>query len=274
MNTPHLLSESTQFILSKTGISPTIGLILGSGLGAFADSLEDRLVLPYREIPHFPVSHVAGHAGNLVFGRLGPHQVAVMQGRVHYYEGHPMDTVVFPARVLVKLGCTRLVITNAAGGISPDLKPGDLALITDHLNQMGASPLRGPNFEELGVRFPDMTYLYDPKLREIATDAARHLGIPLKQGVYAAMPGPSYETPAEVRMLQTCGASMVGMSTVPEAIAAHHMGAKILGISCISNVAAGLSPTPLTHCEVQETADAIAAVFRSLVKEIVIRFPV
>jgi len=273
MTLPTQIHESVDFISNKIPKRPTIGLILGSGLGAFADTLEDRIVLPYAEIPNFPVSHVAGHAGNLVIGRLGPHTVAAMQGRVHYYEGHTMDTVVFPARVLVQLGCTRLVITNAAGGLGEGLKPGDLALISDHLNMLGTNPLRGPNFEELGPRFPDMTNLYDPGLRKHAKAAAARLDVTLKEGVYAAMLGPSYETPAEVRMMGVLGASMVGMSTVPEAIAAHHMGAKILGISCVSNFAAGISPAPLSHAEVQETADAISNTFKSLVREIVGTLP-
>ncbi len=273
MTLPHHIQESVEFIANKIPARPTVGLILGSGLGAFAETLEDRVILPYGEIPHFPVSHVAGHAGNLVVGRLGPHTVAVMQGRVHFYEGHPMETVVFPARVLVKLGCARLVITNAAGGLAPGLAPGDLALITDHLNMLGTNPLRGPNFEDLGPRFPDMSDLYDSRLREHAKAAAARLGVPLKEGVYAAMLGPSYETPAEIRMMGVLGASMVGMSTVPEAIAAHHMGARVLGISCVSNFAAGISPQPLSHREVQETADAISATFKALVREIVVSLP-
>jgi purine-nucleoside phosphorylase len=273
MTLPHQIQESVEFIGNKIAQRPTIGLILGSGLGAFADTLEGRVVLPYGEIPHFPVSHVAGHAGNLVIGKLGPHTVAVMQGRVHYYEGHSMETVVFPARVLVKLGCSRLVITNAAGGLGAGLKPGDLALISDHLNMLGTNPLRVPNFEDLGPRFPDMTNLYDPGLRALAKTAAARLGVTLKEGVYAAMLGPSYETPAEIRMMGVLGASMVGMSTVPEAIAAHHMGAKILGVSCVSNFAAGITPQPLSHAEVQETADAISATFKALVREIVGTLP-
>jgi purine-nucleoside phosphorylase len=179
---------------------------------------------------------VAGHAGNLVIGKLGPHTVAAMQGRVHYYEGHSMDTVVFPARVLVKLGCSRLVITNAAGGLGEGLKPGDLALISDHLNMLGTNPLRGPNFEDLGPRFPDMTNLYDPALRALAKTAAARLGVTLKEGVYAAMLGPSYETPAEIRMMGVLGASMVGMSTVPEAIVAVHAGMRVLGLSIVTDV--------------------------------------
>ncbi len=270
--TPQKLTEAVDFIRRKITANPTVGLILGSGLGGFARELENPVVIPYSDIPHFPVSTVAGHAGNLFVGKLGPHTVAVLQGRVHYYEGHPLETVVFPARVLVRLGCGRLVITNAAGGLA-GMKPGDLALISDHINMLGANPLRGPNFDELGPRFPDMSNLYDAQLRQIARDVAARIGLDLKEGVYAAMMGPSYETPAEVRMMGILGAQMVGMSTVPEAIAAHHMGARILGISCISNFAAGISPHPLSHGEVQETANAISETFHRFVRELVIALP-
>lgn len=266
------LTEAVRFIQQKIESNPTVGLILGSGLGGFARELENPVVIPYAEIPHFPVSRVAGHAGNLFVGKLGPHTVAVLQGRVHYYEGHPLETVVFPARVLVKLGCTRLIITNAAGGLS-GMKPGDLALISDHINMLGANPLRGPNFDELGPRFPDMSNLYDAELRRHARETASRIGLAVKEGVYAAMQGPSYETPAEVRMMGILGADMVGMSTVPEAIAAHHMGARILGISCISNLAAGISQQPLSHSEVQETANAVSAIFHRFVRELVSTLP-
>lgn len=266
------LTEAVDFIRKKIPSHPTVGLILGSGLGGFAQELEHPVVIPYSEIPHFPVSAVVGHAGNLFIGKLGAQTVAVLQGRVHYYEGHPLETVVFPARVLVRLGCMRLVITNAAGGLS-GMKPGDLVLISDHINMLGANPLRGPNCDELGPRFPDMSNLYDLQLRQVARETAARIGLDIKEGVYAAMLGPSYETPAEVRMMGILGAHMVGMSTVPEAIAAHHMGARILGISCISNFAAGISPHPLSHHEVQETANAISATFHRFVRELILSLP-
>jgi purine-nucleoside phosphorylase len=266
------IQETINFIKSKTDFKPEIGLILGSGLGEFANSLENKLVIPFHEIPHFPVSKVVGHAGNLILGTLKDIQVVIMQGRVHYYEGHEMNKVVYPARVLVGFGCKKLIITNAAGGIGPDLFQGDLCLITDHLNLMGSNPLRGPNEEELGTRFPDMSNVYNGELRNIAIEVAKDFEIDLKKGIYAAMPGPTYETPAEVQMAKIVGANLVGMSTVPEAIAASHMGAKILGISCVTNLAAGISKTPLNHSEVKETAVKIAKTFEKLIRGIIFKF--
>ncbi|MBU1536080.1 purine-nucleoside phosphorylase [Myxococcota bacterium] len=264
------IKETTDYILRRSpGFSPAMGLILGSGLGNFAESIENATVIPYGEIPNFPQSSVSGHAGNLILGNIGTTPVAVMQGRVHFYEGHSMEKVIFPARTLVALGCKTLLITNAAGGIGPDLNPGDLVLISDHLNLMGESPLKGPNEEVMGPRFPDMSDIYSRDLRKRILDIANSMNITLKEGIYAAMMGPSYETPAEVNMAKILGANMVGMSTVPEAIAAHHMGASIIGISCISNLAAGISTEPLSHDEVKETAAKIAGTFRNLIVGVV-----
>jgi purine-nucleoside phosphorylase len=248
---------------------PRVGLILGSGLGSFAERLHDSVVVPYGDIPGFPVSSVAGHAGQLVLGRVGETWCLVMQGRVHYYEGYGLDEVVFPTRVLVAHGCRAMVITNAAGGIHPDLAAGDLVLLRDHLNLMGANPLRGPNPDSLGPRFPDMSAAYDPALRAITKQVAREQNVDLKTGVYAALSGPTYETPAEIRMLASLGADLVGMSTVPEVIAANHMGARVVGLSCVTNLAAGISPTPLTHDEVAETARRVESTFVGLLDALV-----
>lgn len=245
--------------------TPSVGLILGSGLGSFAEALKDKVVVGYGDIPGFPVSSVKGHAGQLVLGRVGETWVLVMQGRVHYYEGYDMSEVVFPTRVLVSLGCKILVITNAAGGVHPDLEAGDLVLLNDHLNLMGANPLRGDNPDSLGTRFPDLSDAYNRKLRELTKEVARAENVDLRTGVYAAMPGPSYETPAEVSMARAMGADLVGMSTVPEVIAANHMGARVIGISCVTNLAAGISPVPLSHEEVADTARKVEKTFVGLI---------
>jgi len=245
--------------------APSVGLILGSGLGSFAGSLKDKVVVPYADIPGFPTSSVKGHAGQLVLGRVGETWALAMQGRVHYYEGYDMSEVVFPTRVLVSLGCKILVVTNAAGGIHPDLEAGDLVLLYDHVNLMGTNPLRGDNPDALGPRFPDMSAAYDPELRAVAKDVARAENVDLRTGVYAALSGPTYETPAEIRMLRTLGADLVGMSTVPEVIAACHMGARVIGISCVTNLAAGISPVPLSHEEVAETAGRVEKTFVGLI---------
>ncbi len=250
------------------GLTPTVGLVLGSGLGAFADGLENAAILPYGELPGFPVSRVVGHAGRLVVGALGPGGngpiCAAMQGRVHYYEGHDLAAVTFPIRVLVALGCRTLIVTNAAGGVNRALHPGQLVLLSDHLNLFGASPLRGDNDERLGPRFPDMTHAYAPELRVLARRVALRLGIDLAEGVYAGLSGPAYETPAEVRMLATLGADTCGMSTVPEVIVASHMGARVLGISCVTNMAAGITGEKLSHDEVTETATRVRGEFVAL----------
>jgi purine-nucleoside phosphorylase len=248
----------------RTGRTPAVGLILGSGLGGFAESLENAVFLPYRELPGFPVSGVPGHAGRLALGRLGDLEVAAMQGRVHGYEGWEPWQVAFPARVLCRLGIGALVVTNAAGGIRADLVPADLMRITDHVNLAGTNPLVGPNDERLGPRFPDMSTAYEPVLGALLDETARTLRIPLKQGVYASLSGPTYETPAEIRMLRAIGADAVGMSTVPEVIAAAHMGVPVVGISCITNLAAGIGNKPLSHAEVAETAERVRDRFTSL----------
>ena len=232
---------------------PRVGLVLGSGLGAFADAL-DGPKIPYAELPHMPVSRVVGHAGNLCFGAVRGVPVVCMQGRVHFYEGHPLDAVVHGARVMARLGASIVLLTNAAGGCDPSFHAGDLMLVTDHLNLTARSPLIGENDDALGPRFPDMSAAYDPEIAAALRSAARSLSLELREGVYAWLTGPSYETPAEVRMVRGFGASAVGMSTVPEVIALRHMGVRVGALSCITNLAAGLSSTPLDHKEVEETA--------------------
>lgn len=267
MSTYDELQKATAVLRSKIGDrKPRMGLILGSGLGSYADTFDDPTSLEYSEIPGFSSSTVPGHAGRLVFGRKGGVDCVAMQGRVHFYEGHSLRQAVFPVRTLIALGAKTLLITNAAGGLEHD--PGTLMLIRDHLNLFPDHPLRGENDERLGPRFPDMTQAYDPALRELARRAAATLGIDLGEGVYAGLPGPSYETPAEIKMLRVLGASAAGMSTVPEVIAARHMGARVLGISCITNKAAGLSDSPLSHDEVTETALRIRSTFISLLDAI------
>jgi purine-nucleoside phosphorylase len=262
------LETAVAHVKSKTGIVPQVGLVLGSGLGGYADTLGDRVVLPFAEVPGMPVSRVIGHAGNLVLGTVanGALQVAAMQGRVHLYEGHPVADVVFGVRLMISLGAKIILVTNAAGGIGDGMRAGDLMLIDDHLNLTGQSPLFGPNEEALGVRFPDMTRAYDPKLGALAEVVATVQGFRLLHGVYAGMNGPQYETPAEVRMLRTLGAQAVGMSTVLETIAARHMGARVLGFSCITNIAAGLSKETLNHAEVTETAERVKGRFTALLE--------
>jgi purine-nucleoside phosphorylase len=243
---------------------PTVGMILGSGLGPFADTLTDKVAIPFSEIPGFAASTVVGHAGNLVYGKKGTLEVLAMQGRIHFYEGHDIARVAFPARVLVAAGCSRLILTNAAGGIDPTMRPGEIVIIRDHINLMPVSPLRGPNADDVGPRFPDMTEVYDRELRAVAQKAGAEMGVTLREGIYAALPGPSYETPAEIRMLRTIGAELVGMSTVPEALVAVHMGAKVLGLSCVTNLAAGVTGEKLSHDEVTETARGVRRDFELL----------
>jgi purine-nucleoside phosphorylase len=254
------------------GAAPHVGLVLGSGLGAWADGLVDRVAVPYPELQGFPASAVEGHAGNLVYGR-GPNgiEVLALQGRAHYYEGHDLGAVVLPVRALVAAGCRTLIVTNAAGGIDTSYAPGDLVILADHLNLLADSPLRGPNDVRVGPRFPDMTDAYDPTLRALAQRAGADLGLELREGVYACLGGPAYETPAEVRMLRALGASLTGMSTVPEVIAARHMGARVLGISCVTNLAAGITKNKLSHDEVTETAARVRDVFIALVNRILSR---
>lgn len=255
------LSYALAAVRGKTEAPPDVGIVLGSGLGAFAERLQKATTISYAEIPGFPVSHVAGHAGRLVVGELlTPHGAAVvvaMQGRVHLYEGWPADEAAFGVRVMGGLGVRALLLTNAAGGVDPTLAPGDLVRITDHLNLTGQSPLVGENDEHVGPRFPDMSAAWDPGLGALLDEAAAASRVALKRGVYAGMLGPSYETPAEIRMLRALGADLVGMSTVVEAIAAHHMGLRIAGLSVVTNLAAGLSQARLSHDEVQATADRV-----------------
>lgn len=255
------LSYALAFVRGKTEAPPDVGVVLGSGLGAFAERLEGAAAIPYEEIPGFPASRVAGHAGRLVVGRLAtPHGAAVvaaMQGRVHLYEGWSPDDVAFGVRVLAGLGTRAILLTNAAGGVDPALAPGDLVRITDHLNLTGQSPLVGENDDAMGPRFPDMSAAWDPALGALLDAAAAAAGVALKRGVYAGLLGPSYETPAEVRMLRALGADLVGMSTVVEAIAARHMGVRIAGLSVVTNLAAGLAPARLAHDEVQATGDRV-----------------
>ena len=271
------LSYALAWIRGRTDAPPRAGIVLGSGLGAFAGRLASPLVIPYGEIPEFPVSRVPGHAGRLVVGELAGDgaavTVAALQGRVHGYEGWRPEDVAFGARVLCKLGARLLVVTNAAGGVSPDLAPGDHVRIEDHLNLSGQNPLTGPNDDRLGPRFPDLSRAYDERLAALLDATAARLGIALRRGVYACMAGPSYETPAEIRMLRTLGADLVGMSTVPEVIAARHMGVPVVGISLVSNRAAGLSGTPLTHEEVAAVAaregERLSALLAAFVPEAV-----
>ncbi len=255
------LSYALAWVRGNLDAEPRAGLVLGSGLSGFADRLEGAVTVPYAEIPGFPVSRVAGHPGRLVVGELrgegGAVTVAAMQGRVHAYEGWPAEDVAFGARVLCGLGARVLLVTNASGGVNPELAAGDLVRITDHLNLSGQNPLVGENDARVGPRFPDLSDAYDPRLGALLEDTAARLGIPLRRGVYACVLGPSYETPAEVRMLRTLGADLVGMSTVPEVIAARHMGVPVCGISVVTNPAAGLSARALSHAEVQEVAERV-----------------
>ena len=254
---------------SVASVVPEVALVLGSGLGALADAVEDATVVPYDSLDGFPVSTAPGHAGRFVFGTLAGVPVVVMQGRVHYYEGYPMEDVVLPVRLLARRGVKRFILTNAAGGMQKGMKPGDLMLITDHISSLIQSPLLGPNIDELGVRFPDMTQVYDLEMQDAIRTAARDLGIDLKEGVYIQISGPQFETPTEIRTYQGMGADATGMSTVVEAIALRHMGARVAGISCISNLASGLGDSLLTSEDVNETGAAVAETFTALLKEVV-----
>ena len=247
-----------------SGRKPEIGIVLGSGLGSFAEKLEDSIYINYQDIPGFPVSTVSGHNGRFVVGKLFGHEVIVMQGRVHYYEGYSMKKVVLPVRLMCMIGIKQLILTNAAGGINLNFKPGTLMAITDQITTFVPSPLIGPNIEDLGVRFPDMSEVYDRTFVGIIEKAAEELGIDLKKGIYLQTTGPQYETPAEIRMFRKLGADAVGMSTTVEAVAARHAGVKVAGISCITNMAAGISGEPLSHEEVKETADRVKDEFEKL----------
>lgn len=257
-------------VRKKTDFKPEVALILGSGLGDYADGIQIEATVSYTEIEGFPMSTVAGHKGRFVFGYVKEVPVVIMQGRVHYYEGYPMSDVVLPTRLMGMMGAKKLLLTNAAGGVNPAYRPGDFMMITDHIATGIPSPLIGPNIDELGSRFPDMSEVYSRRLQEVIRQASDTCGIPIQEGVYVQFTGPNYETPAEVRMASIWGGDAVGMSTACEAMAARHMGLEICGISCITNMAAGISKEELNHKEVQETADRVAKAFKELVTEIVI----
>ncbi|MCA1631934.1 MAG: purine-nucleoside phosphorylase [Acidobacteria bacterium] len=261
--------HAARTVRARAGADAHVALVLGSGLGAFADDLEDAVAIPFAEVPGFARSTVEGHAGRLAVGGVGGARVAVMQGRFHFYEGYTLEEVTFPVRVLSLLGVKSLILTNAAGGLNNSLRQGSLMLISDHLNLLGANPLRGANDPRFGVRFPDMSEVYDRGFQEIAIQEAHAAGTELRRGVYAALAGPSYETPAEIRMLRALGADAVGMSTVPEAIVARHAGVKVLGISCITNMAAGVLDKPIEHSEVIETGERVRATFTDLLRRII-----
>jgi purine-nucleoside phosphorylase len=263
--------SAAQLILQRTALKPKVGLVLGSGLGAFADALTDAKAVPYSEIPSFPQSTAIGHAGRMVIGKAGDVPVAAMQGRVHQYEGYSAQQVAFPIRVFARMGIKAVILTNAAGGISLGYSQGALVLIRDHINLQGANPLVGQNDNRFGVRFPDMTHAYRKQYRNIALEEAAKLKIQLHDGVYAALLGPSYETPAEIEHLRRIGADLVGMSTVAEVIAARHMGLDVLAISCVTNMAAGILDQPLSHAEVMETGERVRTTFEKLLKAILPR---
>jgi purine-nucleoside phosphorylase len=276
MPDPFTLADSAaQLILKRTPLRPQIALVLGSGLGGFADSLTDSTRVPYADIPAFPRSTAIGHAGQLVLGQVVGHAgsvpVAAMQGRVHLYEGYSPQEITFPIRVFGRMGIRAVILTNAAGGINLSYSQGALVLIRDHINLQGANPLVGPNDDRFGVRFPDMTHAYAKEYRQIAREEAAKLGIPQQEGVYAGLLGPSYETPAEIEYLRRIGADLVGMSTVAEVIAARHMGIKVLAISCVTNMAAGILDQPLSHAEVMETGERVKTTFEALLRAVLPR---
>ena len=258
------INVAAAYILSTVSLRPTVGMVLGSGLGDFADTLEDPVRIPYTQIPNFPVPTIAGHAGALVFGKKQGKDVVVLQGRIHYYEGLSQKEITLPIRVLAAIGVKQLVLTNACGGVNLSFTPGDLMLISDHINYSGANPLIGPNLDAFGPRFPDCSDIYTARLRKIIRKKAAEAGIGLQEGVYAMYSGPNYETPAEIRMFRILGADTVGMSTVPEALVAAHCGMEVVGISCITNMAAGVLPQKLSHAEVTEVAARVHDKFQHL----------
>ena len=268
MDITEKIQAAAAYLLENVSLRPTVGMILGSGLGDYADTLEERVSIPFAQIPHFPVPTVAGHSGALVFGKKRGQQVVVLQGRIHYYEGLPMQEITLPVRVLAALGVKTLILTNAAGGVNLGFNPGDLMLLSDHINFSGSNPLIGRNLDAFGPRFPDMSDLYNADLRRAIKEKAAEKGINLREGVYAMYSGPNYETPAEIRMFRVLGADAVGMSTVPEALVAGHCGMRVAGISCITNMAAGVLPRKLDHSEVMETAARVHDTFHILVDEI------
>jgi purine-nucleoside phosphorylase len=263
--------RATQFIHSRTSVEPSVAIVLGSGLGAFADELIDATAIGYDEIPGFAHATVEGHAGRLVIGKAGNVTVAAMQGRFHFYEGYSLEEVTFPIRVLKLLGVNTLMLTNAAGSLNTELTPGSLMVISDHINLMGVNPLIGPNEEKFGPRFPDLSLAYDTDLQSLVIDEANRMGLSLRRGVYASLTGPSYETPAEIHMVRTLGADAVGMSTVPEAIIARHMDMRVIGISCITNLAAGVSSRPIDHSQVMEIGERVRGQFTELLRRVIAR---
>ncbi|SCY98999.1 purine-nucleoside phosphorylase [Alkaliphilus peptidifermentans] len=264
------INQASEYLSSNLRGRPTVGLILGSGLGVLANDIEEPQVIPYSEIPYFPVSTVEGHAGELVFGNLNGKQVLAMKGRFHYYEGYSMEEVTFPVRVMKALGIDTIIVTNAAGGVNREFNPGDLMIIEDHINFAFDNPLMGKNDERLGVRFTDMSSAYDKALIKIAEDVAKSIDMKVQKGVYTFLSGPTYETPSEVKMVEILGGDAVGMSTVPEVMVAIHGGMRALGISCISNMASGILPQPLNHEEVIETTQRVKAQFTAYIKEILL----
>jgi purine-nucleoside phosphorylase len=262
---------AAKFILSKTKLRPRVGLVLGSGLGAFANEIPDAARIDYKSIPNFPRSTAIGHAGRMVIGKIADVPVAVMQGRVHFYEGYSMREVIFPMRVMARMGIRAVILTNAAGGINRNFKQGCLVVLRDHINLQGTNPLIGPNDEGFGVRFPDLTQVYWKPYQAAALQDGKRMGIEIAEGVYAGLTGPSYETPAEIRYLRTIGADVVGMSTVPEVIAAAHLGIRVLGISCVTNMAAGILDQPITTEEVMETGERVKADFEALLRAVIPR---
>jgi purine-nucleoside phosphorylase len=261
--------HAARVIRSRTTETPRVAIVLGSGLGGFADDFEDAVGIPYEDIPGFSRSTAQGHAGKLVVGKIDQVPLLAMQGRVHYYEGYSLEQVTFPIRTFKLLGIKTLILTNAAGGVNVQLSQGALMVISDHLNLMGDNPLRGASDSRFGPRFPDMTAVYSPELQEIVIEEARGLNVEVRRGIYAALSGPSYETPAEIHLMRNFGADAVGMSTVPEAIVARHMDIEVLGISCITNMAAGISDEPINHEEVMATGDRVRATFTQLLRQVV-----
>ncbi|WP_408008210.1 purine-nucleoside phosphorylase [Pseudalkalibacillus sp. A8] len=269
MHKTNEIIEAKNFIISKTGIIPEIGIILGSGLGSLADELEDAVAIPYENIPFFSKSDAVGHANELVIGKLEGKSIVAMKGRYHYYEGYNLDEVTFPVRVIKALGAEKLIITNSCGAVNKDFNPGELMLITDHINLVGTNPLIGKNNPDLGTRFPDVSKVYSQELRNIALNIAEENNITLQEGVYGWWSGPVYETPAEIRMIRTLGCDAIGMSTVPEATVAIHAGLEVLGISCLTNMACGILDQPLSHDEVIEVAGKSRNTFILLVKKVI-----
>ena len=262
--------HATRIIRARTTVEPRIAIVLGSGLGGFADDFEDAVGIPYEDIPGFVRSTAQGHAGRLVIGKIDGIPVLAMQGRVHYYEGYSLEEVTFPVRTFGLLGIKTLILTNAAGGINVELTQGALMVLSDHVNLMGVNPLRGSNDERFGPRFPDMSAVYAAELQELVVDEAKAIGVEVRRGIYGALSGPSYETPAEIHLLRNLGADAVGMSTVPEAIVARHMGLEVVGISCITNMAAGISDEPINHEEVMATGDRVRETFTELLRRVIV----